>query len=71
MALVYDDVKDLTGSYAIQAGSTVRPNFVHPEKMDLKLKNEAGKEVRILVTISRKIDKTSAASQVTGNGSWN
>ena len=69
MALVYGDVKDLTGSYTIQAGSTVRPNVVSPKKIDLILKNEAGKEVRILVNISRSVG-TAEASPVTGKGSW-
>jgi hypothetical protein len=70
VTLVYDDVKDLTGSYAIQAGSTVRPNVVSPKKIDLILKNEAGKEVRILATISQSVGTASEASPVTGKGSW-
>ena len=63
MVLIYDDIKDLTGSYAIEAGSTVgRTNI------NLRLKNEGGKELIILANLRPSVD---TSTPVTGNGDWN
>ena len=61
--LVYGDIQDLTGSYTIQADSAV-----HPTKINLGLKNEAGKELIIFADIATSFNTD---YQVTGSGSWN
>jgi len=63
VALIYDDIKDLTGSYAIQAGSVVGI-----KNINLRLKNEGGKELIILANLRPSVD---TSTPVTGNGSWN
>jgi hypothetical protein len=63
VVLIYDDIKDLTGSYAIQAGSTVGIRNIN-----LRLKNEAAKELIILANLRPSLD---TSTPVTGNGSWN
>ena len=61
--LIYGDKQDLTGTYAIQAGSIVRR-----DKIDLRLKNGAGTEMFIFANLTPNLD---ADHQVMGNGSWN
>ena len=63
MVLIYDDIKDLTGPYAIQAGSVVGK-----KNIDLRLKNQGGKELIILANLTPSVD---TSTSVTGNGSWN
>lgn len=63
VVLVYDDVKNLTGTYDIQAGSVVGK-----KNITLRLKNEAGKELMILANLSPSLD---TSIPVTGNGNWN
>jgi hypothetical protein len=63
VALIYDDVKDLTGSYAVQAGSTAQL-----KKINLRLKNEAGKELIVFANLD---EEFYTEYQVAGNGSWN
>jgi hypothetical protein len=63
VALIYDDIKDLTGSYAIQAGSVVGIKDII-----LRLKNEGGEELVILANLTPSLD---TSTPVTGNGSWN
>jgi hypothetical protein len=63
VALIYDDIKDLTGSYAIQAGSVVGI-----KNINLRLINEGGKELIILANLRPSVD---TSTPVTGNGSWN
>ena len=63
MALIYNDIKDLTGTYAIQAGS-----IVGTKDIIVRLKNEGGKDVVILANLRPSLD---ISTSVTGNGSWN
>jgi hypothetical protein len=63
VTLIYDDIKDLTGSYAIQTGSVVDRSIIN-----LRLKNEAGKKLTILANLRPSVN---TSTPVTGNGSWN
>jgi hypothetical protein len=44
--LIYTDAADLTGSYGIEAGSTVQR-----KKINLKLMNDSGKECKIMANL--------------------
>lgn len=63
VVLIYKHIEDLAGPYEIQAGSIVRP-----DKIDIKLKNKAGKVVSIFAKFTSTVD---TEVQVMGNGSWN
>jgi hypothetical protein len=60
--LIYNDAADLTGTYGIQAGSTVQR-----KKINLKLTNQSEKECQIMANLTPNI---TTDSQVTGGGTW-